>query len=471
MTKKKIRFYNPGQENSKGAADDTAICGAFLFLEVSMSKVLSDIKGLLEDYEIKFIRLAFCDIFGRQKNIAIMADQLEHAVSYGVSFDASAIDGFMNVSESDLFLFPDLDTFSILPWRPSQSGVARFYCYINYPDGRPFEGDGRRLLADIEKKSREAGYSFLVGPECEFYLFETDEKGFPSRIPFDRAGYFDMAPLDRGENVRREICFALENMGIKPERSHHEHGPGQNEIDFRCSSPLKAADDLMTFKTAVKAIAQSNGLYASFLPKPMKGESGNGLHINLSVFEGERNLFNNFSSFPDRKASSFLAGILRRIGEISVFANPLANSYERLRKSEAPSSVCWSCQNRSTLVRVPAAKDMDSRMEVRSPDPSANPYLLISLLLASGFEGMSDGLEPCPPFEGNAYEPCEKKMEMLPGSLLDAVNAAGTSRFVSSILPGRILDSYLSAKKEEAEEYGNAKDAHQYAMDGFFAYV
>ena len=207
---------------------------------------VEDIRQLLAEYEVKFIRLAFCDIFGRQKNIAIMADELEHALEHGVSFDASAIKGFLNISESDLLLFPDLDTFSILPWRPADRGVARFYCYITYPDRRPFEGDGRYLLSRIEKKSGLAGYSFLVGPECEFYLFETDEKGFPTLCPFDDAGYFDMAPLDRGENVRREICFALENMGIKPERSHHEHGPGQNEIDFRCSSPLKAADDMMT---------------------------------------------------------------------------------------------------------------------------------------------------------------------------------------------------------------------------------
>ena len=223
---------------------------------------LNDIRELLAEYGIKFIRLAFCDIAGRQKNIAIMADELEHAVTHGVSFDASAIKGFLNISESDLLLFPDLDTFSVLPWRPSERGVARFYCYITYPDRRPFEGDGRYLLSQIERRSLQAGYSFLVGPECEFYLFRTDEKGFPTLEPFDEAGYFDMAPLDRGENVRREICFALEDMGLKPERSHHEHGPGQNEIDFRCSSPLKAADDLMTFKTAVKAIAQQHGLSA-----------------------------------------------------------------------------------------------------------------------------------------------------------------------------------------------------------------
>ena len=304
-----------------------------------------DIRELLSEYEIKFIRLAFCDISGIQKNIAIMADEFEHAVTHGVSFDASAIKGFLNVNESDLLLFPDLDTFSILPWRPSDRAVARFYCYITYPDRRPFEGDGRYLLSEIEKRSGQAGYSFLVGPECEFYLFETDDKGFPTLTPFDEAGYFDMAPLDRGENVRREICFTLENMGLKPERSHHEHGPGQNEIDFRCSSPLKAADDLMTFKTAVKAIAQQHGLFASFLPKPLENESGNG----LSLYEDAENLFEN----EDPKAMSFMSGILRRMKEITPFANPLVSSYERLGQFEAPSTVSWSHQNRSTLVRIP----------------------------------------------------------------------------------------------------------------------
>ena len=213
---------------------------------------LEDIKELFAEFEIKFVRLAFCDISGREKNIAIMASELEHAIKHGISFDASAIKGFLNIDDSDLLLFPDLDTFSVLPWRPSERAVARFYCFITYPDGRPFEGDGRYLLSRIEKKSSLSGYSFLVGPECEFYLFENDEKGFPTLNPLDEAGYFDISPLDRGENVRREICFALEEMGIKPERSHHEHGPGQNEIDFRCSSPLKAADDFMTFKTAMQ---------------------------------------------------------------------------------------------------------------------------------------------------------------------------------------------------------------------------
>ena len=426
---------------------------------------IEDIRELLAEYEIKFIRLAFCDISGRQKNIAIMADELEHAVEHGVSFDASAIKGFLNINESDLLLFPDLDTFSILPWRPSDRGVARFYCYITYPDRRPFEGDGRYLLSEIERKSAREGYSFLVGPECEFYLFETDEKGFPALIPFDEAGYFDMAPLDRGENVRREICFALENMGLKPERSHHEHGPGQNEIDFRCSSPLKAADDLMTFKTAVKAIAQQHGLFASFLPKPLEGESGNGLHINLSLYENNENLFGN----EDPKAMSFMAGILRRMKEITAFANPLSSSYERLGQFEAPSTVSWSHQNRSTLVRIPYAEGHDCRMEVRSPDPAANPYLLISLLLSAGFEGIADKLEAEPEAAGDMLS--SPLPERLPENLFEAVEEAAGSSFVSRVIPGRIVDGYLEDRAAEAAEYERSGSDHSYLIRRYFRLI
>ena len=408
---------------------------------------LEDITQLLAEYEIKFIRLAFCDISGRQKNIAIMADELEYAVTHGVSFDASAIRGFLNINESDLLLFPDLSTFSVLPWRPADRAVARFYCFITYPDRRPFEGDGRRLLADIEKKSGSDGYSFLVGPECEFYLFETDDKGTPALVPFDEAGYFDMAPLDRGENVRREICFALEDMGLKPERSYHEHGPGQNEIDFRCSSPLKAADDLMTFKTAVKAIAQQHGLFASFLPKPLKNESGSGLHINLSLYEDNENLFEK----QDSKAMSFMAGVLRRMREMTAFANPLVSSYERFGQFEAPSAVSWSHQNRSTLVRIPYAEGHDCRMEVRSPDPAANPYLLISLLISAGMSGIADGLAAEPEATGDVHSfPPSKR---LPASLAEALAEAGRSGFVRQVIPERIVNGYVEDRAAEIAEY------------------
>ena len=383
-------------------------------MEVTMD--VEDIRQLLAEYEVKFIRLAFCDIFGRQKNIAIMADELEHALEHGVSFDASAIKGFLNISESDLLLFPDLDTFSILPWRPADRGVARFYCYITYPDRRPFEGDGRYLLSRIEKKSSLAGYSFLVGPECEFYLFETDEKGFPTLCPFDDAGYFDMAPLDRGENVRREICFALENMGIKPERSHHEHGPGQNEIDFRCSSPLKAADDMMTFKTAVKAIAQQHGLFASFMPKPLRNESGSGLHINLSLYEDNENLFEK----EDPKAMSFMAGILRRMNEITAFANPLVLAIDHKLVNNREGGIADGA-----VPQIEAAGDMIS--------------------LSSGVK--------------------------LPSSLAAAVDAAGKSSFIRSVIPPGIVEGYLEDRQAEADEYGQGLSDYDSMIRRFLRFI
>lgn len=433
-----------------------------------MNSNLSRIKALLEDYEVKFIRLVFCDILGGQKNIAIMADQLEHAVVHGVSFDASSIEGFGNINESDLFLKPDLDTFSILPWRPSQRSVARFFCYITYPDGRPFEGCGRTLLRNLEQKWAGSGYSFLIGPECEFYLFEVDQAGDPTKRPFDKAGYFDMAPLDRGENVRRDICFALEEMNITPERSHHESGPGQNEIDFHASSPLKAADDFLTFKTAVKAIAGSSGLFASFLPKPLKNESGSGLHVNISVSKDGRNLFSSFGS----EAASFLAGVMRRISQITVFSNPLPGSYDRLGVSEAPLLVSWSRQNRSSLIRVPSASGADCRMEVRSPDCSCNPYFTFALLLAAGMEGVSDGLELPASYDKNSYdEAARKELPSLPDTLAGAIDEACGSDFVSSVLPHRVISTFLDIKRRQDSQWQNAKDREALELQRYFEYI
>ena len=431
-------------------------------------RTIGEIRELLEDYEVKFIRLAFCDILGGQKNISIMADQLEHAIEHGVSFDASSIEGFGKINESDLLLHPDLDTFSILPWRPMQRSVARFFCYIAYPDGRPFEGCGRSMLRNLEDEWQRKGYSFLAGPECEFYLFENDQSGDPSMRPFDHAGYFDMAPLDRGENIRRDICFALEDMNITPERSHHESGPGQNEIDFRASSPLKAADDFLTFKMAVKAIAGSNGLFASFLPKPLKNESGSGLHVNLSVSENGCNLFDGFSE----KAASFLAGVMRRIGEITVFTNPLPGSYDRLGKSEAPFLISWSGQNRSSLVRLPVASGRDCRMEVRSPDCACNPYYVLKLLISAGMEGIEDGLELPPPYNQNSYdEEARKELKALPPTLGEAVAKARESAFVHEALPKTVVDTFLDTKARQAEAWDAAKDRDAFELKHYFMYI
>ena len=369
------------------------------------------------------------------------------------------------MTESDLFLFPDPDTLAIFPWRPSQGCVARFYCTIRYPDGRPFEGDGRLLLAKTEERAREEGFSFQLGPECEFYLFATDERGEPVLKPLDKGGYFDMMPLDHGENVRRSICLTLEEMGLRPERSHHEQGPGQNEVDFHRSPPLQAADNLETLRTAVKAIAAQSGLFASFLPKPIENESGSGLHFNLSAWRGEQNIFESFRDCPDPQAASMLAGILRHIPAITAFANPLPGSYRRLGSFEAPSAVGWSAQNRSQLVRLPAASGSDSRIEVRSPDPACNPYVVAALLLEAALSGVREGL-PLPP--SSDFDRLGAGELRLPQSLGEALEAARQSEFIHSVLPEKYLSQYLMQKEKEFEDYRAAKNPYQYEIERYF---
>lgn len=416
-----------------------------------MSQTLAQLLQVIEDSDVKFLRLAFCDLFGAQKNVAIMASRLAYAAQHGVSFDASAIPGFAGAASSDLLLAPDLDTFSLLPWRPSEGCVGRFFCRILHPDGRPFAGDGRLLLRKAEQRAADAGLRVLLGPECEFYLFETDERGRPTRTPFDEAGYFDMAPLDRGENVRRQICLTLEEMGIEPERSHHEQGPGQNEIDFRCAAPLQAMDHLMAMQTVVCAIAAQNGLSASFLPKPLPEHSGSGLHLNISLFRGDRNLFADFAASPDPCAASFLAGVLRRAPEIAVFSNPLPESYRRLGRMEAPGFVSWSCRNRSALVRIPAVSGADCRMELRSPDPACSPYCTAALLLEAGLEGIADKLPlPAPTDRDLSVRGMADGLTPLPVSLSQAVEAARRSDFLREHLPEAFLTAYLAHKQREA---------------------
>ncbi len=436
-----------------------------------MMQSRAEMMQFIEENDVKFIRLAFCDIFGVQKNIAIMASQLPAVIERGVSFDASAIGGFSNVAESDLFLYPDLGTFSLLPWRPSEGCVGRFYCDIRYPDGRPFEGDGRYLLRQFIARAAEAGFSFQVGPECEFYLFRTDDLGEPTLQPHDHAGYFDIAPLDRGENIRRQICLTLEEMGVEPQRSHHEQGPGQNEIDFHCASPLRAADNLMTLRAAVKAVSAQNGLFASFLPKPLENESGSGLHMNLSLYRGEKNLFEGFKQHPHPEAAAFLAGILTHISEITAFANPLPSSYQRFGRCEAPSWVNWSCENRSTLVRVPAAYGNDCRIEVRSPDCSCNPYFTILLLLEAGLEGIERKLPLPAPFDKDASQQPDMQADTLPADLGQALTRMAASPFVRRVLPQRLIDNYLGQKTKEFEQYVHSENRGKYELQAYFPMI
>lgn len=399
-----------------------------------MNYSYEEIMEYIEQEDVKFIRLAFCDASGRQKNMAIVPDELKRAFADGISFDASAIAGFTDEVKSDLFLFPIPSTLTTLPWRSLQGKVIRMFCDIRYPDGTPFERDSRAILKQAVAAARAQNLTVYFGSEFEFYLFETDGKGNPTKIPLDNAGYMDVAPEDKGENVRREICLTLLEMGIHPESSHHEEGPGQNEIDFRYSDALTAADNAMNFVTVVKAVAVQNGLYADFSPKPLPGESGNGLHINMSVRSDD----------GVDKTSYFMAGILAHIRELSMFLNPCEDSYKRLGEKKAPKYITWSPENRSQLIRIPAAKGIFKRIELRSPDPMANPYIAYALLIYAGLDGIRRQL-PLPPatnlnlFRANTAETAG--LETLPASLAEAVELARKSDFISSVLPANFIDS------------------------------
>ena len=387
-----------------------------------------DVFSYVEAEDVKFIRLVFCDIAGRQKNISIMPQELKRAFSQGISFDASAVAGFGDAAESDLFLFPIPSTLSVLPWRPSRGKVVRMFCQIRYPDGRPFPLDCRALLSKAIREARELGLSVQIGAEFEFYLFKTDADGNPTTQPFDHAGYMDVAPEDKGENVRREICLTLESMGIIPESSHHEEGPGQNEIDFRYSDAMTAADNALLFASTVRAVAVSNGLYADFSPKPISGESGNGMHINISLLQEEGPSVTQY----------FMAGILDHIREMTAFLNPTEASYRRLGEKKAPKYVTWSPGNRSQLIRIPAAQGQYKRMELRSPDPMVNPHLAYALVIFAGLDGVRRKLLPPEPMNVNLYtagSELTSSLTALPGSLAEARKIARESPFIRGVLP------------------------------------
>lgn len=394
-----------------------------------------EVRQFIQEEDVKFIRLAFCDVFGKQKNISIMPDELHRAFTKGIAIDASAITGFGDETHSDLMLHPDAETIMPLPWRPEHGRVVRMFCNISYPDGRPFECDTRSLLEKAVSDAQAAGLSFYFGAEQEFYLFKLDENGEPTKTPYDKAGYMDIAPEDKGENIRREICLTLEQMNIRPESSHHEEGPGQNEIDFRYSDPLTAADNAMTFQTIVKTVAQRNGLYADFSPKPLKDKPGNGFHINVSVK----------SKDGSDKLYDMIAGILDKAQDMTAFLNPTENSYERFGNNKAPAYISWSSENRSQLVRVPAADGEYRRAELRSPDPTANPYLAFTLMIYAGIYGIQNKPELPPAADINLYKADEdtlSKFEKLPHDLKSACEIAAASDFIKEHIPAAVLDIY-----------------------------
>ena len=385
--------------------------------------------------DVKFIRLAFCDVFGKQKNISIMPEELPRAFEYGIAFDASAIRGFADESRSDLLLHPDPETLVVLPWRPEHGRVIRMFADITYPDGSPFESDCRNLLKTAVDTAAKAGYTFYFGAEQEFYLFELDDNGKPTSIPYDNAGYMDIAPEDRGENIRREVCLTLEQMGIRPECSHHEEGPGQNEIDFRYSEALAVADNTLTFQTVVRTVAQRNGLYADFSPKPLENHPGNGFHINVSVKPGNNNENLNY----------VMAGMLDKAEDITLFTNPLESSYKRFGYNKAPMYISWSAENRSQLLRIPAAVGEYYRAELRSPDPSANPYLAFALIIYAGLYGIENKLELPASANVNFFKAdfdTLSEFKKLPKNLNAARETALNSLFIKEHIPEAILDAY-----------------------------
>ena len=377
----------------------------------------SDVLDYVSEEDVKFVRLAFFDMKGTQKNISIMASQLERAFSDGISFDASAIYGFEQAEKSDLFLFPEPETISVLPWRPNTGKVVRMFCTIKHADGSDYEKDCRTILRKTVKAAKEEfGIEFNIGTEIEFYLFKLDEKGEPTKIPFDNAGYMDIAPEDKGENIRREICFTLEQMGIQPEASHHEEGPGQNEIDFHYSDALTAADNAATFKWVVRTRAANAGLYADFSPKPLADKAGSGLHINMSCSDSSKN-------------KNMLAGILAHAQEMTYYMNSTENSYERLGEHKAPKYISWGKENRLAFVRVPAVTSAESeRLEIRSADCECNVYLVLTLLIKAALDGIKNNLLPPEDMQGRGSS--DQGLVFIPDTIESAKKMAEASDFI-----------------------------------------
>ncbi len=391
-----------------------------------------EVLDFVQEEDVKFIRLAFFDIAGKQKNISIMPNELPRAFKEGISFDASAVLGFEEPNKSDLFLQPDPATLAILPWRPSTGKVVRMFCNIKTPDGAPYKKDCRGILQKTIKKAKEeCGIELMIGSEVEFYLFKLDEKGEPTREPFDQASYMDIAPEDKGENIRRDICFTLEQMGITPEASHHEEGPGQNEIDFRYSDALTAADNTATFKWIVRTKAAANGLYADFSPKPLPEKAGSGMHINVSCRSLKPGNKTDYMPF-------ILGGLLKHIEEITYYLNPTENSYERLGECKAPKFICWGKENRSALIRLPSSKE--ARFEIRSPDPGCNPYLAYALVIAAAVDGIKNKIAAPAAVEKNLFGKGAQTisetlgLKLLPDTIESARTFAENSAFVKEVL-------------------------------------
>ncbi|HNX93479.1 MAG TPA: type I glutamate--ammonia ligase [Syntrophomonas sp.] len=421
----------------------------------------ADLLKKIKDNDVRFLRLQFTDIAGVMKNLAVPISQVEKVLDGEIMFDGSSINGFADISESDMYLVPDLDTFVIFPWRSANGKVARLICDIYLPDGTPFPGCPRTNLKRVLKEANDLGYAMHVGPEAEFFLFLSDEKGHATTQVQDEAGYFDLAPIDLGENARRDMDTTLEEMGFEIEASHHEVAPGQHEIDFKYGDALHVADAIMTFKLVVRSIAQRHGLHASFMPKPIFGINGSGMHTHQSLFKDGQNCFYDPNG-PDQlseTARHYMGGILKHARSFAAITNPTVNSYKRLVPGyEAPVNIAWSGANRSCLVRVPAKRGASTRIEVRNPDPTCNPYLALAAMLSAGMDGIKNKIEPPAAVDRNIYKMEDEEraalgIGSLPGNLLEALIELEKSELIKGALGSHIYEKFRQGKLEEWNEY------------------
>lgn len=433
-----------------------------------------DVLRLSEEYGVEFVRLQFTDMFGVLKNVAITVKQLEKALEGELMFDGSSIEGYVRIEESDMYLRPDPNTFLIFPWMGHEGAEARLICDVYDQSGNPFEGDPRQVLKRATKKAEEMGYLMNVGAECEFFLFHTDNEGVPTTITHDKAGYFDLTPIDLGENSRRDMVLNLEKMGFETEASHHEVAPGQHEIGFKYNEAITSADNIMTFKYVVRNIAQRHGLHATFMPKPVFGIAGSGMHTNMSLSDlNGRNVFYDSSKEYElsQEALYFMGGIIKHIKAITAVTNPIINSYKRLVPGyEAPINIAWSTGNRSPLIRIPAKRGASTRIELRSPDPSCNPYFASAVCLQAGLEGIRDKIIPPDPVNQNIYEMDQKAreeagIENLPSSLEAALEEFKKDEFIQEALGKHVSARFIEAKEIEIKLYNER--VHQWELDQY----
>lgn len=420
-----------------------------------------DILRIVKDEDVKFINLQFTDILGMLKSVSITASQLDRALANKCTFDGSSIDGFVRIEESDMCLHPDLDSFVVLPWRSGPGKTARLICDVYFADGTPFEGDPRYVLKRAINAAADMGYTVNVGPECEFFLFRLGENGKPTTESHDFGEYFDLGPVDRGENCRKDICLALEEMGFEIEASHHENARAQHEIDFKYDEVLKTADNVMTFKFVVKNLANQHNLYATFMPKPVFGRAGSGMHTNISLFKDGKNAFYDESDAfgLSSVAYNFIAGIMHHIKDMTIITNPIVNSYKRLVPGyEAPVYIAWSAKNRSPLIRIPSSRGTGTRVELRNPDPAANPYLEMAAAIFAGLDGIEKNMTPPPSTDSNIFDMTEEELEeagieKLPKTLGEALSFFKKSSFMRTALGNHVFSKYIEAKEEDWKQY------------------